>query len=61
MRVSIGLRNENDEIDNTWYSNAHRDPDSTVQLHITRELYVALGSPPFIRVTIDPDTTEDDR
>lgn len=54
MRVTIGLRCENTQEHNTWFSNAHHDPDSTVQLHITRELWLALGQPDYLQVMIDP-------
>ncbi len=61
MRLSVGLRNENYQEGNTWFSNAHHDPDSSIQLHMTYELYVALGKPEFIRVMVDPFDTDPDK
>lgn len=57
MRTSITLRNENTQEGNTWFSNAlDPGPDAgEVQLHMPRHLWLSLGQPEYIQVTIDPD------
>lgn len=61
MRLSVGLRNENYQVDNTWFSNAHHDPDASIQLHMPYTLYIALGRPNFLRIMIDPVDTDPDK
>jgi hypothetical protein len=46
------LRLENTEVDNTWFSRAGVPPD--IQVHTEREVWIALGKPQNIRVTIEP-------
>lgn len=52
VSFEVVLRFENDQIGNTWFSTAGGSPD--VQLHMDREVYVALGSPQQLRVTVTP-------
>lgn len=57
MRVEISLRFENDEPGNTWFSNNDGEEAKDgqyVQLHLSNELYVALGKPGQLRVSFEP-------
>jgi hypothetical protein len=51
MKIEMVLRFENDEVDNTWFSNAEEPP---FQLHFSRELYIAMGRPQKVKVTVEP-------
>ena len=59
MRLAFGLRLENTEEGNTWFSDAHTG-ESDIQLHVTREVWIAMKRPNFVRVTVDPMLREDD-
>lgn len=50
--IQVLLRNENDQEGNTWFSTATDKPD--IQLTCDREVWVALGSPEKIVVTVEP-------
>ncbi len=52
MKIIIDLGLENDQEGNTWWSNGHPD-DNSIQLHVDRPVYVALGSPQKITITIE--------
>jgi hypothetical protein len=54
VKVVVTLGLENDQEGNTWWSNGHPDENS-IQLHVDRPVYVALGSPQKISVTVEPD------
>jgi hypothetical protein len=51
MMVTIELGLENDQEGNTWWSNGHPDENS-IQVHVDRPVYVALGKPDKIMVTL---------
>lgn len=52
-RLTITLRLENDQEDNTWFSNAARDGDPDFQVHVSREVWISLGRPDNIIVTVE--------
>lgn len=51
-RIVTELRLENTEEGNTWFSRAGLEPD--IQLHVEREVWVGMGRPSNIEVTIEP-------
>jgi len=48
------LRLENNQEGNTWFSTATASPD--IQVHCDREVWVALGKPDNIIITIEPNS-----
>jgi hypothetical protein len=52
MKMKTELRIENWQEGNTWFSRAGIEPD--IQLHTDYAVWVALGKPKNIRVTIEP-------
>lgn len=53
MKINATLRLENDQEDNTWYSNGDRPTEANLQVHMDRELYQALGRFDKIEITIE--------
>lgn len=51
-KLILELRLENDQVDNTWFSTGSHDDVSDVHVHMSREMYHALGSPQNIMVGI---------
>jgi len=54
MEVKIKMRCENTQEGNTWYSDAIEGAGE-VQIHMPRELYLAMGQLKYIEVVIRPD------
>lgn len=56
MKLVETLTLENDQDGNTWWSNnsSGTDEGDRFQLHVDRSVYVALGSPQKITVTVEP-------
>lgn len=50
--LTIELRLENDQVGNTWFSNAARDGEPDIQMHMDREVWIALGAPSVIDVSV---------
>lgn len=51
--IIVNLELENDQEGNTWWSNGHPEGPSSIQVHVDRPVYVALGEPRVIKVTIE--------
>ena len=54
MKIEYDLRRENDEVDNTWYSNNNKPEEADFQVHMDHGLYVAMGKPRELKVTVIP-------
>jgi hypothetical protein len=52
MRIDVVLRTENTQEGNTWFSRTGVEPD--IQLHCDREVWITLGKPNHILLTIQP-------
>lgn len=53
VRLEVTLRLENDQQENTWFSTGNHEEDSDVHVHMSRNMYLAIGSPQNITVTIE--------
>lgn len=51
FEIKFKLRLENDKEDNTWFSTGGQEPVD-LQMHMSRSLFLGIGSPEEIVVTI---------
>ena len=53
MKIEAILLFENDQKDNTWYSNRDRVDEEDLQIHLSQNLYFAMGKPPALKIQIE--------
>jgi hypothetical protein len=54
MKIESILRLENDQEGNTWYSNNDHPQEGELQIHMARDLYLAMGKPTKLKIEIHP-------